>query len=197
MLDAPVHELHVRAGVAEALGMVFAITLGDLQLRLGHVDADDLAALADELREHVAVAPGAAAEVEDAASLEQLGQDEATAVVAAADLVVDIGEQGADVGRQALGRAARVGSEIARVLEHFAVIMPYEIVHARLLPMGPGPASMRARARRRSPPSAVPTRTGNPEHKLQAPASASGAAPARGAPSPAAPVIGARPAGSP
>jgi hypothetical protein len=82
LLEVALDEAHVRARVAVLLAVVLDVALGDRELLVGHVDADDRAALADEPRQHEAVLPGTRAEVEHRQALEQVGRDQAAAVVA-------------------------------------------------------------------------------------------------------------------
>jgi hypothetical protein len=90
------------------------MTLGDLELLRGHVHSHDLALGADELRKEVNVAARSASEIEHPAALEQGRVDEAAAVIAHADLGVDLGKERLEPGRNNGRVAAGVGLEVGR-----------------------------------------------------------------------------------
>mmetsp|Transcript_21643 Transcript_21643/g.67077 ORF Transcript_21643/g.67077 Transcript_21643/m.67077 type:complete len:326 (-) Transcript_21643:210-1187(-) len=81
LLDVARQEARILLAEAKLCAVPLLGAARNLELRIGHVDADALARLADELREHVHVAPRAAAEVEHALPLQLVGRDDAAAVV--------------------------------------------------------------------------------------------------------------------
>ena len=107
--------------------MIIEVRLGDRELLGRHVETDDVAALADELREDEGVAPRAAAEVERGRALERRRQRRAAAIELVAHLVVDLGLDGGEMGRQLLGRAAGAGLQVGGALEDAAVIVAHRL----------------------------------------------------------------------
>ena len=80
VLDEALQKLDVALRVAEALHVRVLETAREIELRDGHVDADDLALLAHELAGDVDVAPRAAAQIEHRGALERGRQGRAAAV---------------------------------------------------------------------------------------------------------------------
>ena len=66
--------------MTEAHPVPVKMSVGGVELFVGHVDADDLALRSDELRQNVSIAAGARAQIEHAAAAE-LGWHHETAAV--------------------------------------------------------------------------------------------------------------------
>jgi hypothetical protein len=77
------------------------------------------------------VAPRAAAEIENPAALEHLGQDQPASVVARADFFVYCRERVRGVPRRRLQRATRAGLEIAGLGQNLTVILFDEVQHVQ------------------------------------------------------------------
>ena len=130
-LDVAEAEFDVVAGEAEGLPMVFAMRLGDGELLLGHVDADHPAVLADQLRQGVDVAPGAAAQVQHLQAFEPGRADQAAAVVARRHLRVDARQQRLHPVRHLAGVAAGGGAQVGAAFQLVAVIVLDQFMHVQ------------------------------------------------------------------
>ena len=114
---------------AERLGVVRAVTLGDRQLRLGHVDADHATGGADQLRQRIHVTPRPATQIEHPAAFEQGRADQATAVITREDLGVNPRQYRLQPLRDLAGIAAGAGLQVGRAGELIAVIILDDLVH--------------------------------------------------------------------
>lgn len=122
VLDVAVLELDVAGCVAKGLGDLVLVLLADSELVLVHVDADNLAGLANELGADEYVATSAAAQVEHGAALEHGRNGAAATVEALADLCGQLVDDGLDVlGGAAAG--ADLGLEVARGLQVAVVLL--------------------------------------------------------------------------
>ena len=99
------------------------MTFGDGQLLGGHVDPDDLARLSNEPRQQVDIAPGAAAQVEHPQSLKQIRRHQAAPVVTAADLRVDVREQGPQMRRGGVRGTAGGGAQVRRAAKDLPIVV--------------------------------------------------------------------------
>mmetsp|Transcript_13923 Transcript_13923/g.44152 ORF Transcript_13923/g.44152 Transcript_13923/m.44152 type:complete len:371 (+) Transcript_13923:305-1417(+) len=118
VLDLPLHKAHVGRGVAEGGGVLVHVLARDTQLVGGHVHARHLALLAHQGGAHVAVAPRAAAEVEDAQAVDPEGEGGAAAVVLGLDLLGHLLQDVLDGGVWGGRRAARGGLEVIGRLQN-------------------------------------------------------------------------------
>ena len=140
ILDEALDEGDVRLGIAEALPMRFLETLRKVQLRRGHVDADDMPMLADQLACDIHIAAGPATQVEYRGTLEPHGDGRSAPVEARDHLGVDI-LQGIDhiLGRRRCRTAGRIGAQIVATLQKLAVVaadlFPHTVVACHAGPL--------------------------------------------------------------
>ena len=92
--------------VAELPHVPFDMLVGGLELLVGHIDADNLAALAHKLCDQIDIAAGARSKVEDAAALKRCGNDDAAAIIFGLHLFMHIGERRLEEARHAAAVAA-------------------------------------------------------------------------------------------
>ena len=125
-------EIDVRDVEAEATRLFILVFAGDVELGVGHVDADDAAGRSYQLRKDIHVATHAAAQIDHGAALER-GRDGAAATVEAVhDLVGDIGHHVEHVfGRRVGGAAARVGFQVVGAGENAPVVLADLLVHGK------------------------------------------------------------------
>ena len=121
-LDITFDEANVRPRVAEAVAVPVEVSIGDGQLRRRRIDAGHRAVLADQLGEEKNILSRSRAEVEDMRALDRLRDHQAAAVIMRFDLVMDVGERGADLRWWCSERAAGVGAQVGRSAEDLAVI---------------------------------------------------------------------------
>mmetsp|Transcript_26515 Transcript_26515/g.74189 ORF Transcript_26515/g.74189 Transcript_26515/m.74189 type:complete len:294 (-) Transcript_26515:284-1165(-) len=122
LLEVSLLELDV--GESELFGVVLLVLAGDVQLLVGHVDADDLAGGTDQLGGDVHVATGTASQIQDGGTLHVvLRQAQSASVVLGDDLRVDFLDGIADILRRGTGRAARVRLQVIRRLQFLAVVV--------------------------------------------------------------------------
>ena len=123
VLDIALAEVDVGGVETEPASLRVDVLPRDVELLVGHVETDYEALGSHQLRRHVDVATGAAAQVEHRPALEPHRQRGATAVKPAQDLVVDLAYDLRLVWRQGVGGAARRGLEVAGLGEHLAVVL--------------------------------------------------------------------------
>ena len=136
LLDGAIQEGDI--GVAELLGMEFAVLTGNGKLFNRHVDADDGAPGPDKLGQKVGIAAGTTAQIKDAAAAELGWADQAAAVITATDLWMHFGQQGPQPGRHSVGIAASCGLEISAAAQFFAIIGLHGCLHRHRQSLGCG-----------------------------------------------------------
>ena len=134
VLDIARLELHVRMFEPELFSLLVLILLRNGKLLGGHVDADDAPGRPHKLREHVHVAPRAAAQIDHRRTGKRRRNRRAAPIEALDDLVGDVGHHVEHVLRRTLSRAAAcVGLQVVGAAQRLAVILAHLSANVVLL----------------------------------------------------------------
>ena len=134
VLDEARLELHVGMFEPELFRLLVLVFLRNGKLLGGHVDADDAPGRPHELREHVHIAPRAAAQIDHRRAGKCRRNRRAASVEALDDLVGDVGHHVEHVLRRALGRAAAcVGLQVVGAAQRLAVVLAHLSANVVLL----------------------------------------------------------------
>mmetsp|Transcript_35443 Transcript_35443/g.85511 ORF Transcript_35443/g.85511 Transcript_35443/m.85511 type:complete len:380 (-) Transcript_35443:194-1333(-) len=120
LLDQSQVELDVV--VSELVRVILPRFLRNIQLLLCHVHADHPSLLADKLGCDVYVPSGAASQIQNCHALDLVRDAESASVILLNDVGMDVRDGPGDVRRGRCGGTARVGFEVRRLLEGFAIV---------------------------------------------------------------------------